>query len=387
MRIRTMFSPSATFRALDVPALPVLALLLVGFFVAQPQIGLAAATKSLPVATAAAVDQAIVTELEAQGIVGAAVGIIQDGEIVYLKGYGQADRENRKPVTQRTVFNWASNSKPLAAVAALQLVVRNKLNLDEDVRKYVPEFPDKGVKITMRDLLCHQSGIPHYANGLIVPTNRRRQTARDLLDPIHALDKFNQSPLLFNPGEKTSYSSFAFILVSAVIQRAGGEPFDKQITERIAAPLGMTSLQLDLESGKPNWAAGYQKNEDGKVIRASDRAHYWKHGAGGYKSDIKDFARWAQALINRKLISEEGEKLMWTRQTTTGGEKTIWGLGFTVDDQNELVVEHGGQQEETKTQLEIHPAAKNGIVLMSNSEFADLKAVLKVVKEALKKNG
>ena len=82
-----------------------------------------------------------------------AVGIIQNGNVTYTAGYGWSDRENEIPVSNETLFRWASISKPLTAVAAMQLVEQDKLALDEDVRVSVPEFPDKGTPITMRQLL------------------------------------------------------------------------------------------------------------------------------------------------------------------------------------------------------------------------------------------
>lgn len=343
-------------------------------------------SKSLAPEKAAAIDEAVAAELKKQDVVGAAVGIIQDGQIVYLKGYGQADREKRVSVTTQTVFNWASNSKPLAAVAAMQLVEKKLLDLDADVRKYVPEFPDKGTVITVRHLLAHQSGIPHYSNGKIVPTKRRYPTAQPFMDPIFALDTFNQSPLLFKPGEKASYSSYAYILLSAVIQRAGKDPFQSQVVKRVAKPLGMKTLQLDVESSSQRtWSMGYTKNKAGEVIQAKEHANYWKHGAGGFKSDVQDFARWAQALINRDLLVEGVEQLMWSPQPTSEGKKTAWGLGFTVEDQGGLKVSHNGKQEEVTTRLVLYPRAKHVVVVVCNCGFADVGAISTAVYKVLNK--
>lgn len=337
----------------------------------------------LPPQMAIAVDGAVASEMRKQGVAGAAVGVILEGRIVHLKGYGLADREMAVPVTTRTVFNWASNSKPLAAVAAMQLVERKQLDLDADVRKYIPEFPDKGAVITVRHVLAHQSGIPHYSNGLVVPTTREYAMAFPFRDPMLALDKFNQSPLIFKPGDKVSYSSYAYILLSAVIQRAGKEPFQVQVKNRIEKPLGLRSLQSDVEwNHQEDWAAGYIKTPDGKVIRAREQANYWKHGAGGFKSDVRDFARWARALASRNLVTGEIEKIMWTPQTTSGGERTSWGLGFTVEDQGGLKVSHNGKQDEATTRLVIHPGSRRGVVVMTNCGFANVGAIsTAIIKE------
>jgi serine beta-lactamase-like protein LACTB, mitochondrial len=342
------------------------------------------AQEKLSDTVATAVDTAVKAEMEKQQIVGSAVGIIRDGEIVHLKGYGLADREKKVPVSTDSVFNWASNSKPLAAVLAMQLVEAKKLDLDDDVRKYVPEFPDKASTITTRHLLCHQSGITHYVNGKVIPTERSH-VFDDYFDPIHSLDKFNRSPLIFKPGEKTDYSSYAYILLSAVVQRAGKEPFDKQIVNRIAKPLMLSSLELDVETkGQKHWTVGYAKGGSGVVAPVSEEAHYWKHGAGGYKSNVGDFARWAKGLLDRKLVSEKTEATMWERQKTSDGKLTSWGLGFTVDEQGGLRVAHNGSQPETTTRMVLYPKSRQGVVVMTNCRHASPTAISTAVFAALR---
>jgi CubicO group peptidase (beta-lactamase class C family) len=338
---------------------------------------------STPVATA--VDAAVQKEMDRQQLVGVAVGIIREGEITYLKGYGLADREKKSPVTTETIFNWASNSKPLAAVAAMQLVEKGKLDLDADVRTLVPEFPDKGSRITMRQLLSHQSGIPHYSNGKIVPTVRKYSSKQPFADPVNSLDKFNRSDLIFTPGEKTAYSSYAYILASAVIQRAGKDAFLDQIKGRIAQPLALRSLVVDDErTQRRNWAAGYVKDRSGQVVPAKEEAHFWKHGGGAFKSDVGDFARWARALIVRELVSEETEKAMWTAQPLSNGDKTTWGLGFTVEQQGGLKVSHNGKQDEATSRMVLYPSARHGIVVMSNGAYGDMGAISTAIYRVLK---
>lgn len=333
-------------------------------------------------AQAAAVDNVALAEMEKQNAIGLSVGVVKDSKIAYLKAYGLADREKQTPVTTQTVFNWASNSKPLAAILAMQLVEAKALDLDADIRTYFPEFPDKGAIITTRQLLCHQSGIPHYSNGKIIPTDTTYKTPQPFLDPINSLNKFNRSPLIFAPGTKTDYSSYAYVLLSAVIQRAGKQSFDDQVEQRIAKPLGLKSLQLDLETrDQPHWAAGYTK-DSGEIARAPEEAHYWKHGAGGFKSNIIDFARWAEGLLNRRLVSEASEKAMWTRQTLKSGEPTNFGLGFQVVADNQQVG-HGGSQTEAKSQMLLFPREKSGVVILCNCEFVNPKTVANAVAAAL----
>ncbi len=330
-----------------------------------------------------AIDQAVKTELQRQRIVGAAIGVIEEGRIVYVQGYGFANRDAKIPVDRETVFNWASNSKPLLAVAAMQLVQRKRLDLDADIRTYVPEFPDKGVTITTRQLLCHQSGLPHYSNGTIVPGGPLDGNLSSLVNPLASLNRFSGSPLLFDPGSKFSYSTYAYILLSAVVERAGEEPILSQIESRISKRVGMKSLQLDSASnGQANWASGYLKNQAGEIVEAPEEAHEWKFGAGGFKSNIEDFTRWALALTNQRLVNQSMEELMFTPQTLSDGTMTNWGLGFTLAQQNGLKVSHNGKQNEATTRMVIYMRNRRAVVVMTNCRYAEVGKISTAVFKA-----
>ena len=155
----------------------------------------------LPLKVAELVDKAVVEEMQRQALVGAAIGVIAGGEIVYLKGYGLADRASSVPVTRKTLFRWASISKSVTSVAAMQLYEKGLLDLGKDVRTYVPEFPDKKTVITTRDLLCHQGGIVHYTNGKLIRTRREYKNENPFESVILALDTFKESPLVNQPGD------------------------------------------------------------------------------------------------------------------------------------------------------------------------------------------
>lgn len=322
----------------------------------------------------ARIDAAVQKELDSQQIAGASIGIVLDGRLALTRGYGLADIESNRPATEHTVYNWASNSKPVMAVAAMQLVDAGKLDLDADIRTWLPDFPEKAGVITTRHLLCHQSGLPHYSNGTIVPLPSDATT--DPLaerDPLVAIRRFAGSPLLFQPGEKLSYSSYAYVLLSAVVQEAGGQPVHEQLEQRIFRAIGAESLQLDLPfDNQPEWTTAYARNREGKLVQVKDVAHFWKHGAGGYKSSAVDFARWTAALVNNELVSEAAQKQMWTVQNTRDGQPTRYGLGFvcTPLPDGTVRIGHGGSQEETRTSMAIWPARKMAVVVMCNTAHA-----------------
>jgi len=321
--------------------------------------------------TRKAIDAAILAEMEKREVVGLAIGIIQDGEVLYTKGYGYADIRKKRKVLRSTLFRWASTAKPMTAVAALQLVESEKLNLDKDIRLLVPEFPDKGVVVTMRQLLGHLAGMPHYQDG-IIKSNVDYKQRHPFEDVVVALDTFKETPLVSTPGTTYHYSTHGFILASAVIQRAGEEQFARQVQNRIAKPLKMRSLQPDYQwKSNSKRAVGYKK-VNGEIVESTDTDVSWKLGAGGWISNVEDFAKFAAGLLGDELVAQETKDLMWTSQVDADGKNTGYGLGFGISKQHaDVKVSHNGAQEKTRTRMVLYPEKKHGVVIMTNSEYVD----------------
>jgi CubicO group peptidase (beta-lactamase class C family) len=332
----------------------------------------------------ATVDQAVRDEMQRQELVGVAIGVIREGRVVYTAGYGMADRENDVPVTGDTLFRWGSISKPVTAIAAMQLVETDALDLSADVRDYVPEFPDHGASMTGEHLLAHLSGIVHYRNGRVVRAQRAYDTPHPYESVILALDTFAPSPLVSQPGEQYNYSTHAYILASAAVERAGRGTFWEQVRERICEPLGLTTLQPDYQwVDIPNRAVGYRTVGDG-VFRSTDSDVSWKLGGGGFISNVHDLARFAAALMNHELVSEESSRDMWTPRTDAAGEGTSYGLGLGVSGQGRgLKVEHSGAQEKARTRMVIYPNQRHGVVVMTNSEHGDCGALSTAIHRAI----
>ena len=347
-------------------------------------LGLLPAMSSAASPLAKHVDHAMRDEMAGQELVGLAVGIIQDGQIAYLKGYGLADREQRVPVTRQTMFRWASISKSITAVAAMQLWERGELDFEREARRYVPEFPDKGATIHIRHLLCHQGGIVHYTNGKVIRIKRDYPVAHPFENVIYALDTFRESPLVNEPGEKYSYTTHGYILLSAVVERAGKQKFAHQVRDRIAKPLKLGTLQPDYQWEEiPHRAVGYRQR-GGQVEVSTNTDVSWKLGGGGFISNIDDLAKFAAGLLNHRLVKPATRQKMWTRQMTRDGKQTKYALGFSFNHyrDGELhtwsangtgieIVGHSGSQEKTKTWMALWPQKKLGVVVMSNSEYAN----------------
>ena len=324
------------------------------------------------------VEAKILTEIKRQEIVGLAAVVIDDGKIAWARGYGFADREKKVPVDPAvTQFRWASISKPVTAVAALQLSEKGLLDLDADVRTYVPEFPNKGAKITARDLLRHQGGIVHNGKGFEVRTEQSYSTPHPFADVVVALDKFKDAPLVNTPGTTYFYSTAGYVLLSAVVQRAGKERFADQVAARIAKPLGMADFRPDYEwEDIPNRAIGYMR-QDGVISRRKrDQVDdvSWKLAGGGFTSPATDLARFGVGLLQRKLVSEKTERLMWTVNKPAHPDKPDpYGFGFFIVrmPDGRTLVGHDGSQQKVKTALLLDPKSKKGIALMTNSEWFD----------------
>lgn len=331
------------------------------------------------------VDQAVNTLMEQRHLVGVAIGLIENDRVVYSKGYGKANIANAEQLSEQSILNWASNSKPVMAVLALQLVQEKLLDLDQPLAGYLPDLPEQLSKITTRQLLCHQSGIPHYTNGKVIPAEQHVHSDKEL-DPLVAINRFAKSPLIFESGTRTEYSSHAYVLLSAVVQSAGREPIAQQLERRITKPLGLASFQLDLPlESQTNWVKSYSRVDESHH-EVPDYAHYWKHGAGGYKSNVRDFAAFALALMTGQLLSEEMTGQMWTRQKTLDARESNYGLGVVVEGAGrELKISHNGSQDETKTRMVLYPNRRLGVVVMCNTQPCDPSEISTAVLTSLKK--
>ena len=311
-----------------------------------------------------------------QELVGLAVGVVLEGRVAYLELRGWEDREAGVPVTDQTRFRWASISKPVTAVTALQLVRSGALDLDGDVRELVPELPDRGHPITARQLLGHLGGIVHYSNGPVVRTPRTYPVEHPFEDVVLALDTFKDSPLVAEPGTRYAYSTHGYILLSAAVQRAGGAPFWSQVRERVVEPLGLATLRPDYQWEEiPHRAVGYRRSKE-RIVRSSNTDVSWKLGGGGFLSTVGDLAGFAAGLLGGDLLGEEEKRLAWT-PLEASGESSGYGLGFRSGTAGGVrIVEHSGSQEKTRTWMRLVPEHDLAVVVMTNSEWAKLRPLV-----------
>lgn len=288
-------------------------------------------------AAAAQRARAIACAKLAPGIPGFAIAVAVDGRVVWSEAFGYADLEAKLPATPATQFRIGSVSKPLTAAAVAQLVERGTLDLDAQVQRYVPGFPDKGVPITTRLVAGHLAGIRHYRGGEFT-LNRRFATVTE------ALSIFKDDALLFPPGTRFSYSSYGFNLLSAVVERASGEEFLAYMSRHVFQPLSMTSTAPDKnDSLIPNRTRFYERRAGAFALAPTvDNSYKW--AGGGFLSTAEDLVRFGSAHLAPAFLKGETLELLFTPQRTTAGEATRYGIGWFVarDTLGHRYVFHGG---------------------------------------------
>ena len=341
-----------------------------------------------------AVHAAVEMEAERQNAVGVAVAVLLDGKIAFYSSTGFRDLKSKIPVSRETMFRWASISKSLTAITLLQLAEQEDLSINQTVKHFLPDYPPQRTQdgqsheITLKQLLTHQAGIIHYTNGVVKGTPQDYVRPHPTRHVKLALNGFNRSQLVHVPGTAYSYTTRGYILLSAIVEQAAGRPFHIHVDRMIAQPLGMHTLQPDYQWKRiQNRAVGYRKLTTGKIVPSSDTDVSWKLGGGGFISTIDDLAKFAEGLLQGKLVSKQTETLMFTPQTIADGTTTNYGLGFqSLQLNGRQTIGHGGSQEKTKTRLAIDQKSNTGVVLMSNSEYVDTTTFAEVIFKAISDN-
>jgi len=305
---------------------------------------------------------------------GVSVAVVEKNNYVWSQGFGMADLENSVPATSRTLYRLASISKPLTAVAALQLSQTGKLDIDAPVQRYCPAFPQKEFPITTRQLLGHLGGIRHYKSDS--QDDPETGNTRHFEDPIAAgLKFFANDPLVAKPGTKFSYSTQGFTLIGCVIEGASNQKYMNYMLRNVFGPAQMLqTVEDDLLTVIPYRTRFYQVDQAGKVQNADLLDPSYKVPGGGWLSSADDMARFELAILGNRLVSQASRDLMWTRQRTADGKETDYGLGWGIGRQKEIGMKdvgHGGGQQGTSTFMMLVPERQAGVVVLINMNNVD----------------
>ena len=269
---------------------------------------------------------------------GAAVIVMQAGQPLLRKGYGLAHLELGVPVDPAMLFRIGSVTKQFTAVCILMLLEQGKLSLQDDLTRYLPDYPTGGRTITIEHLLTHTSGIKSYTSlPEWYPLWRKDLT----LDELIAL--FKDQPFDFEPGEKFQYNNSGYILLGAIIEKISGMPYARFLQTQIFDRLGLThTLYDDTARLVPGRVAGYSKGLDG-LINTPYLSMTHPYAAGALISNVDDLARWNAALTAGELLRPETLALAFQPYHLNNGDSTHYGYGWSIwEYAGDTFVEHGG---------------------------------------------
>lgn len=330
--------------------------------VAASGIASSAAAQVAP-ATAARIDN--VFKQFTRGTPGCALLVRKDGATLYAHSYGSASLDLDAPIVQQTVFNIASASKQFTAASVLLLARDGKLSLDDDIRRYVPELPDLGARVTLRQLLTHTSGWRDYIQLLV-------WQGHEVRDHVTERDAFNvlqrQRALNFTPGTEFRYSNTGYFLLSLVIQRVSGMSLADFARRRIFEPLGMhdTRYVTDMRDVVKNRATAYEPAPEGQWREAMSG---WElMGAGGVYTTVDDLAKWDDNFTSGLVGGTSLGDSLSAVEHLTSGVPIPYGLGlFTDPYAGQRRVWHNGIWAGYRAVLMRFPDAKYTIISLCNA--------------------
>lgn len=284
------------------------------------------------------VEALIAARVQKPDAVGFSVGIAQRGRVVLAKGYGLAEAEHMVPATGTTLFRIGSITKQFTAAAILRLVEQQKLALDDELSKFVPEFPLQGKKVTIRQLLNHSSGIKSYTDlGEVWEKKQPLELSHQELLALVA-----DRPFDFEPGTDFAYNNTGYYLLGMVLEKVHGTSYARVIAvlmQELALPHTRCDDSRELIPGR---AQGYDF-EDG--VRKNDAVLGMSQpgAAGMLLSTGEDLVRWSMALAGGKVVKPDSYALMTTPLVLKDGRDTGYGFGLMKAELvGKAVVMHGG---------------------------------------------
>jgi CubicO group peptidase (beta-lactamase class C family) len=327
---------------------------------------------------------AVLREVRAKdGIPAASAAVAAPGRVVWREAVGTDNLELAHPATPDSRFRIGSCSKPVTAVIAVRLVERGLVDLDAPIVAWLPDLPEQHRRTTIRQLLGHQGGIRHY--GMLDLDRTRpggaidQRTYRTTQD---ALALFINDKLLFAPGEASSYSSYGFNLIGAVLEKAAGLGFPDLVQREVSAPLGLrieAEVPAQIMVGKVSPYDPLPKTApphvSGPVINSDPVNPGYKWPSGGLIARASDLAQLGAALLEPGYLKAASLEALFTAQVPKKGPtRPPLGLAWRLDRdaQGRRRYHHAGAIQGGRAGMVIFPDAKLAVALTSNLSDAPL---------------
>lgn len=316
-------------------------------------------------------DGVFAATLEQQQIPGATVSVVKDRQLLFAKGYGYADLEQRVPVVaDQTLFRIGSISKLLTWTAVMQLVEQGKLDLDADVNTYLSDFqipPTYPQPITLAHLMTHTPGFEDWSIGLVVPSAEE-------LEPLSQVLAERIPARVRPPGELSAYSNYGVALAGYIVEQVSGIPFEQYVQENIFQPLEMgssTFSQPPLEPLAAEVATGYIQTDN--LPLPQEFEYISLYPAGSMSSTATDMAKFAIAHLQNgrykdsRILEEDTARIMHQQQFTHDPRVSGWTYGFIEAQLNNLrLIYHTGGTNQFFSILALLPQQNVGLFISYN---------------------
>jgi serine beta-lactamase-like protein LACTB len=297
---------------------------------------------------------------------GVTTGLYIENCGTYVSGAGFSNKADQKGTNSNMLGRIASITKPMTAIAIMQLYEKGMLELDIPIQTYLKEFPEK-VKgdITIRHLLKHTSGISHYASKWDALSFTHYPTL------VNALDAFKDKELLFEPGTQYMYSSYGYTILGAIIEKVSQMSYGEYMKKHIWDIAGMSNTSLEEAKQKYNNKLGLYLKISSTYIKSPKTDLSIIYSAGGVQSTAKDMLKFGEAVLHNKLIQWTTLEMMInaTDDLAPAIGDDPYGFGWAVYDDPKYgkIIQHGGTQPGTSSFFSIFLDRKIVSVVLSNS--------------------
>lgn len=322
--------------------------------------------------------KAVEEHMHDHNVPGITVSIAQGNHKRWSRGFGLSDIENRVSAKPETMYQLASVSKSITAVAALQLYEDGYLDLNAPIQQYCPQFPPKETPITTWQLLLHTSGIRHYLetehnNPIYYP------------DIVSTFPLFQDDPLISRPGEKFSYTSYGYNVLGCVIEGASGLSFVDYVEKNIFLPARMKNARRDSDRAIiPNRAQGYERQDDGTLLVAGIYDTSITIPGGGLMSTADDMVAFGEGLFSKTLLSDQTLQMAFKGYIDVPEANASVGPGWAVatyNDRKEFFCT--GSNPKVSTILYMQPEEELVIAIMGNVTEENLRPLAQLLSDII----
>ncbi|GAA4465451.1 hypothetical protein GCM10023189_46100 [Nibrella saemangeumensis] len=303
--------------------------------------------------------------MSAGTVPGLTIAVAKDGEIVVARGYGKTDIEMGVAAHPDAVLKIGSITKQFTAAIIMRLVEAGKLELDDPITKYLPDYPVQGRLVTIHHLLNHTSGIRSYTG--LDKAHRQREFRLDL-SYAEMVNLFGKQPFDFEPGTKYQYNNSGYYLLGEIISRLTGMPYAEYVEHELLQPLGLThTYYCDDRRIIQNRAKGYEF-EGNKLTNTNYISMAIPGPAGALCSTVGDLVRWTHLLHSGKVVTPISLQLMTSPTVLESGDTLGYGYGLQLSEiGGYFQVYHGGSVNGFLSGLAHYPEAGLTVAVLTNS--------------------